>query len=85
MTQAQAKYLKDYAAPTFTITHLDLSVNLAGKDTQVIATSKVVRRDQQATSLVLDGDEMNVLSVRLNGESVSYKQGLTSLSIDTRL
>ncbi|MCJ8305212.1 aminopeptidase N [Shewanella sp.] len=83
--QAQAKYLKDYAAPRFSITHLDLSFNLDGKDTQVIAKSLVVRRDKQATSLVLDGDEMKVLSVKINGEDVSYKQGLTSLSIDTQL
>ncbi|BAJ01822.1 aminopeptidase N [Shewanella violacea] len=85
MTQAQAKYLKDYTAPRFTITHLDLSFTLEGKETQVVAKSQVVRLDSTATCLILDGDEMKILSVKINGEDVSYKQGLTNLSIDTQL
>ncbi|WP_076413628.1 aminopeptidase N [Shewanella sp. UCD-KL12] len=85
MTQVQAKYLKDYAAPQFTITHLDLSFQLDGKETVVTATSKVVKQSELATCLVLDGDEMKLLSVKINGAEVNYKQELTGLSIDTEL
>ncbi|MEI6859964.1 MAG: aminopeptidase N [Shewanella sp.] len=85
MTQVQAKYLKDYTEPKFIITHLDLSFTLAGKDTQVIAKSQVIRRNKQSACLLLDGDKMKLLSVKINGEDVSYNQGLTSLSIEVEL
>ena len=85
MTQAQAKYLKDYTAPKFTITHLDLSFTLDGKETLVVAKSLVVRKDPLANLLILDGDEMKLLSVKVNGKEVNYKQELSSLSIEANL
>jgi aminopeptidase N len=85
MTQTKAKYLKDYLSPAFTITHLDLSFDLAGPNTQVTAKSQVVRHDDEQTALVLDGDSMTLISVKINGAEVNYTQGETTLTIETDL
>lgn len=85
MSQAQAKYLKDYAAPSFTITHLDLNFNLDGKQTTVVAKSQVVRKESDATLLVLDGADMKLNSVKVNGIAAHYQQTSTTLSIETDL
>ncbi|WP_064792265.1 aminopeptidase N [Shewanella woodyi] len=82
MTQMKAKYLKDYLPPAYTITHIDLDFNLAGEQTRVIAKSQLVRRDSSQTKLVLDGDKMKILSVKLNGEAIDYVQDETSLTIE---
>ena len=85
MTQIKAKYLKDYLSPAFTITHLDLSFDLAGPNTQVTAKSQVVRHDDEQTTLVLDGDSMKLISVKINGAEVNYTQGETTLTIEADL
>lgn len=85
MTQMKAKYLKDYLSPAFTITHIDLSFDLAGPNTQVTAKSHVVRKDKDQTKLVLDGDQMKILSIKINGDDVTYIQDKTSLAIETEL
>ncbi|MCL1124925.1 aminopeptidase N [Shewanella surugensis] len=85
MSQLEAKYLKDYQAPLFTISHLDLVVNLAGADTQVTATSQVLRQGQHQQALVLDGDDINLKSVKVNGEEVDYQTIDGQLSVDSTL
>ncbi|NRD74030.1 aminopeptidase N [Shewanella sp. VB17] len=85
MTKINAKYLKDYRAPAFTITHIDLNFELDGKNTQVIAKSQCVRQDKEQTSLVLNGDQLTLLSVKINGNDVTYIQHATSLIIETAL
>lgn len=85
MAQVKAKYLKDYLPPAFTITHIDLSFDLAGSNTQVTAKSHVVRKDNQQTKLILDGDLMKLLSVKINDVDVTYIQDETGLTIETGL
>ncbi len=62
--------LKNYQKPAYTIDSVDLSVSLDPKKTSVV--SKVVYRravnTAAGTPLVLDGDELQFQSVRLNGE-----------------
>jgi len=63
----QAKYRKDYQSPDFTISHIDLTFDLHDNDTIVTAVSKVTKLKASST-LVLDGDELTLLSLKVNGE-----------------
>ncbi|QYJ87685.1 aminopeptidase N [Shewanella mesophila] len=72
MTQVQAKFLKDYRSPDYTITHVALDFSLAGSSTKVTATSKVRRLNESASTLVLDGDDLNLESLTVNGEAYQY-------------
>ncbi|WP_394147106.1 aminopeptidase N [Shewanella atlantica] len=84
MTTMNAKYLKDYLAPAFTITHIDLNFHLDGAETFVTATSRVVRKDKQSTILVLDGEGIELVSVKVAGEEADYSQQEGKLSIETQ-
>lgn len=83
MTQAQAKYLKDYQAPLFTIETIDLDVNLDGKRTIVKAVSKVKRTSAHANPLVLDGEGLTLVSVAIDGQGVAYQVAEGQLTIAT--
>ncbi|QYK03015.1 aminopeptidase N [Shewanella psychrotolerans] len=72
MTQVQAKFLKDYRSPDYTITHVALDFSLAGSGTKVTATSKVRRLNESASTLVLDGDDLNLESLTVDGEAYQY-------------
>ncbi|MBW0297886.1 aminopeptidase N [Shewanella xiamenensis] len=85
MTQVQAKYLKDYQAPQFTIESIDLDVNLNGKNTVVKAISKVKRSSSHANPLVLDGEGLTLVSVAIDGQQVAYQVGEGQLTIETTL
>lgn len=85
MTQAQAKYLKDYQAPLFTIDTIDLVFDLAGKNTRVKATSTVKRTSSHTHPLTLDGDDLVLESVTINGEAVPYQVGAGYLTLETTL
>ncbi|MGZ9898183.1 aminopeptidase N [Shewanella gaetbuli] len=85
MSQTQAKHLKDYTAPHFTITHIDLNFILDGENTKVIATSKVKRTNEHQFDLVLEGEQLELESVKLNGKNHDYRRTDTSLTITTDL
>ncbi len=85
MTQAQAKHLKDYQAPTFTISHIELDFNLKGSDTEVIATSKVQRVGDHNEALVLVGEQINLVSVEINGQPADFKEQDSQLLVTTAL
>ncbi|MGD6738589.1 aminopeptidase N [Photobacterium leiognathi subsp. mandapamensis] len=71
-TQPTAKYRSDYRKPDYTITDIDLTFDLNDTKTQVTAQSKVVRMGDDADAkLVLDGDELELVSVTVNGEAWS--------------
>ncbi|EJE8526286.1 aminopeptidase N [Vibrio parahaemolyticus] len=68
MSQApQAKYRKDYQAPSHTITDIDLTFDLYDNDTIVTALSKVVQKGE-STTLELDGEGLELRSVKVDGE-----------------
>ncbi|MBV7314611.1 aminopeptidase N [Shewanella sp. NIFS-20-20] len=85
MSQAQAKYLKDYQTPDFTITHLDLDIYLDGDKTQVVATSQVVRKNPNAMELILDGEGLTLVEVSCNGQSIDYQAADNQLRLSTDL
>ncbi|EJC7007727.1 aminopeptidase N [Vibrio parahaemolyticus] len=74
MSQApQAKYRKDYQAPSHTITDIDLTFDLYDNDTIVTALSKVVQRGE-STTLELDGEGLELRSVKVNGEDWAHHE-----------
>ena len=73
---AQPVRLADYRAPDFLIDTVHLDVQLAGAQTRVTATL-AIRRNPQGRSdapLVLDGDELNIISVALNGQALAVSE-----------
>jgi len=74
-----AKFLKDYAKPAFSITDIYLEFDLDDTQTQVRATSKVKRNfcdNNNAISgdLVLDGIDLELLSVEVDGQKYNDYQ-----------
>ena len=64
--QPIAKYRLDYKAPDFTITDIDLDFDLAADITTVIARSRVVKKNKQAKDLILDGEDLKLISININ-------------------
>ncbi|SON48585.1 aminopeptidase N [Vibrio tapetis] len=73
----QAKYRKDYQSPEFTISHLDLTFDLYDTETIVTAISNV-KKLKQSSTLLLDGDDLVLKAVKVNGEDWKDYQELTS-------
>ncbi|WP_241624918.1 aminopeptidase N [Rosenbergiella epipactidis] len=66
--QPQVKYRKDYTAPEFTITDIDLTFHLDEKTTKVVAVSQVKRCAASAKDLLLQGEGLVLISVKINGD-----------------
>lgn len=64
----QAKKLSDYKAPEFTITDVELSFELSPEATALTAVYQVVSASGKAGTLILDGQELKLLSVSLDGQ-----------------
>ncbi|SFC08264.1 aminopeptidase N [Pseudoalteromonas denitrificans] len=68
-----AKYLKDYTKPAFSIYDIYLEFDLKATQTQVHATSKVKRNfsDNKPIlgALVLDGIDLDLLSINIDGQA----------------
>jgi len=72
--QPKAIHLKDYTPPPFLVDAIELDVEIRDDDAIVKAKLSVRRNPRSsatATSLVLDGDELELLSVALDGKSLS--------------
>lgn len=67
-------YRKDYAAPDYLIERVDLVFHLREEETTVhsrLAITRNPRRSGQARALVLDGRELGLDCLRLNGEPLA--------------
>ncbi|MDP2560374.1 aminopeptidase N [Psychrobium sp. 1_MG-2023] len=73
MSNNTTQYLKDYQAPNYTITTLNLEFNLDETLTQVIATSQV-KQLVQGQPLVLDGENIQLVSVAVNQQALTANQ-----------
>ena len=67
----QAKFLKDYKAPDFKIGEVHLAFDLREGRTTVTATTSYQRVNKEAKNLVLDGQNMTLKSVSMNGDALS--------------
>ena len=76
---AQPVRLADYRAPDFLIDTVDLDVQLMGAQTRVTAKLAIRRNPagRAQAPLVLDGDELNPISVTLDGQALDLAKVAT--------
>ena len=83
MREAQAKaiLLKDYTPPAFLIERVTLDVDIRADDALVKATLSVRRNGASNAPLVLDGDELELVSLLLDQKPKTYQVTAQSLTI----
>lgn len=69
--QPQAKYRHDYRAPDYTITDIDLDFDLDAESTRVTAVSNIKRQGDAGAVLALNGEDLTLLSVQVDGQAWS--------------
>lgn len=75
-------YLKDYTPPAFWIDTVDLDFDIAAGSTTVTATLALRRNPAcPGQPLVLDGEELDTLSVTVNGKNWPKSETPTSLTL----
>jgi aminopeptidase N len=80
------KRRSDYQDPDFLITAVDLEFNLNATATEIVCVTQVQRNGQHNRPLVLDGENIQLVSVQVNGkEQNGYQQSDVSLSIKVEL
>ncbi len=78
----QTVYLKDYAPPAFLIDSVDLDFVIAEGATTVSATLALRRNPARPPQpLVLDGEELETLSVAVDGEKVAFSVTPNTLTV----
>jgi aminopeptidase N len=70
--QPKAIYLKDYAPPPFRVDSIDLDVDI--REDHALARAKLEIRRNAAGALVLDGDELELVSVAVNGKALAKNE-----------
>ncbi|MDE1151263.1 MAG: aminopeptidase N [Micavibrio sp.] len=70
----QTKYLKDYKKPDFDIANVHLLFDIREGTTTVTTTTKFIRANKAADTLVLDGQNLTLKHVEMNGETLSHSQ-----------
>ncbi len=73
MSQREARLLKDYSAPEYTIDHISLKFELSSPVTRVTTVSKVRRLNKDTDKLVLDGKALSLKSVQINGNEAWHE------------
>ncbi|UPW16787.1 aminopeptidase N [Agarivorans sp. TSD2052] len=64
--QPIAKYRSDYQAPSYSIETVALEFDLEPNSTRVTAKSTLLRKAAQACDLVLDGEKLELISLKVN-------------------
>lgn len=83
MNQPTAKYRSDYQSPDFTITDILLEFDLQDTATRVVAVHNVKRLNPEATSLVVDGDDLTLVRVEVDGQAwTDFTEGESTLTIN---
>ena len=67
-------YRKDYKVPDFSVKKVDLLVQIAEGQTQVTATLAVSRQAGQDSALTLDGEQLDLLWIELDGQRLSPEE-----------
>lgn len=73
----QVTHLKDYKSPSFSILEVELTFHLDPEATNVYSKMLIERRETSydpPTDLVLDGEDLELQSIKLNGETLSKTQ-----------
>jgi aminopeptidase N len=86
MTRSTARFLADYSPANFTIDTVNLTINLDDTNTQVVNELTVSRQGSHQDSLILDGEQLTLVSVSIDKEQLTsdqYQQLESSLVITT--
>jgi aminopeptidase N len=67
-------HLKDYAPPPYGVETIDLTFELDPKRTRVTAVTKFFRRGEEAAPLVLEGEAIELESVKVDGEALGESE-----------
>ncbi len=67
MAQNKITYLKDYRQPDYRVRHVDLDFDIHDDETFVTATLQVERNGNHTRPMVLNGEEMDLLSLECDG------------------
>jgi aminopeptidase N len=65
-------YLKDYKVPSYRVKHLDLDFQIFDGYTVVHAKTQYVRNNASNEPLILNGEELELQSILLNGQDVPH-------------
>ena len=71
MTKPKTIYRKDYQPPAYEVEFFDLHFELDETQTVVTATQKVTRSHKENQPLALNGEELNLLSIKIDGADLS--------------
>jgi aminopeptidase N len=85
MTDFTARYLSDYQVSNFSISTVDLTFELADTMTIVTNTMVIKRENKDAKQLVLDGEQLKLVSLQINQHALPknyYQQTATQLTVD---
>ncbi len=83
MSNYKAKKRLDYKAPDFTATNIELEFILADERTEVIAVTRYQRlTDDRKAPLVLDGEDLELVEISLNGAPCDCTCDKKSLTIE---
>ncbi|MGF1711054.1 aminopeptidase N [Vibrio kagoshimensis] len=78
----QAKFRKDYQSPSHLISDIDLTFDLHDTASIITAVSSVTQQKESST-LVLDGENLKLVSVSVNGQPwESFEQSDTNLTLN---
>jgi aminopeptidase N len=77
--QPKTIHLKDYAPPAFTIETVELDVDI--KDDHALVTALLSVKRNSSGPLVLDGDELELLSVTVDGKEPKYTVTTDKLTV----
>ena len=88
MTDFTARFLSDYQVSNFSISKVDLTFELADSSTIVTNKMTIKRENKDANKLVLDGEQLKLVSLQVNGEALannSFQTSATQLTIDINI
>lgn len=74
MTHSSSRFLSDYCPAPFTLDTVNLTVELDDKCTKIINEMMVYRQGEHQQALVLDGEQLTLLSVSVNNKVLSADQ-----------
>jgi len=85
MTDFTARYLSDYQVSDFSISTVDLTFELADTTTIVTNTMAIKRENKNVKQLVLDGEQLKLISLQVNQQVLPksyYQISETKLTVD---
>lgn len=79
--QPQTIYLKDYKIPPYKVKHVDLDFKIYNGHAIVTGTTQYIRNPGSTDPLLLNGEDVELQSVKLNGADIAYEAGHNSITV----